>query len=191
METDFIFWVRFPLLKIFCRIAKRCKLLLKIGSRTPATLILLDLNVLLECLRSFIFLFGTALNWLKPYLSNVYLHYIFKGNLYPSPRALFSFIFFVFFVLCRVPLWPCSYSAIWICLWAVLVIGTILDFISMLTRHRYCQPNQQFQTMLLPYWQAGEYKSLYKPQFSSVKIKEKPWAVHGWLLPSTHTHLNF
>lgn len=91
METESIFWVGFPLLKIFSRTAKRCNLLLKTGSHTPATLILQDLNVLLECLRNFIFLFGTVVNWLKSYLSNIYLHYIFKGNLCPSPRA---FIFF-------------------------------------------------------------------------------------------------
>lgn len=89
MEADFIFWVGFLLLKIFSRTTKRCNLLLKAGSHTPATLILLDLNVLLECLRSFIFLFGTVLNWLKSYLSNIYLHYISKGNLCPSPRAFF------------------------------------------------------------------------------------------------------
>lgn len=169
MEADFIFWVEFPLLKIFSRTTKRCNLLLKAGSHTPATLILLDLNVLLECLRSFIFLFGTVLNWLKSYLSNIYLHYISKGNLCPSPRAFFFNI-----VLCRVPLWLCSYSAIRSCLWAVLVIGIVLDFISMLTRHRYCQPNQQFQMMLLPCWRAGKHKSLYKHQFSQLKSEKNP-----------------
>jgi len=82
----------------------------------------------------------------------------------------------LFLMLCRVPFWPRSCSAIQSCLCTGLFIGMMLGFISVPTRHRsICQPNQQFQTMLLPYWQAGDYKSLYEHQFASVKIRQN-WA---------------
>lgn len=96
MESNSVFWVGFLLFKIFSKTAMRRNLLLKTGSYSPATLILLDHDVLLECLRDFIFLFGTVLNWLKSYLSNSYLHYIFKGNLCSSPTAFSGSVGFHF-----------------------------------------------------------------------------------------------